>query len=164
MKSMKVLLFLSSLVKLTMPKSCFAWVPFSEPQRATHRTIMVMNKGSQQLLLTEDEKTWEVLSSSVLFVRFSLSNIFFMSPQLGALDSPWTLSYQESTVFLALPRGKLALAYLGMYRILSATTNPTLKNRLEAGRKGIHNKARDNTRTSCSLGYKTKMETRDFLC
>ena len=68
------------------------------------------------------------------------------------------------TKVVVLPRGKLALAYLGMYRILSATTNPTLKNRLEAGRKGIHNKARDNTRTSCSLGYKTKMETRDFLC
>ena len=68
------------------------------------------------------------------------------------------------TKVVVLPRGKLALAYLGMYRILSATTNPTLKNRLEAGRKGIHNKARDNTRTSCSLGYKTKMERRDFLC
>jgi len=49
-----------------------------------------------------------------------------------------------------------------MYRILSATTNPTLKNRLEAGRKGIHNKARDNTRTSCSLDYKTKMENNEF--
>jgi len=49
-----------------------------------------------------------------------------------------------------------------MYRILSATTNPTLKNKLEAGRKGIHNKARDNTRTSCSLDYKTKMENNEF--
>ena len=108
------------------------------------------SRGSQLLLLTADKEMRVVLYSVHTYLGFSLSNTIFVSLRLGE--------------FLVLPREGLTITYLGMYRILSATTNPTLKNRLEAGRKGIHNIARDNTRTSCSLGYKTKTETRIFFC
>ena len=111
------------------------------------------SKGSQLLLLTEEIRIF--LCSVHTYLVLSLSNTFIVSLRLGGI--------LESTEFFVLPRGELTITYLGMYRILSATTNPTLKNRLEAGRKGIHNIARDNTRTSCSLGYKTKTEELSFV-
>lgn len=80
-------------------------------------------------------------SSFVLHVDVRVTRQFKLSYlRMYRILLPWNIRTEFDL------HSQNVLPYLGMYRILSATTKPTVNNKLEAGRKGIATKRPPITR------------------